>query len=97
MKIIRTNKPTHPIALLLAGLLISGSSTAGYMFTALEPVSGGARSAAYGINNPGQVVGVTNFNAPCFGCGGYTRATIWKDATAPPKKHDSTLINARCF
>lgn len=78
----RTQKSSCLIALLVTGFAISSPATATYMFTELTPLSGGSRSEAFGINNLGQVVGSTSFNAACMGCGSTSRATLWDNTTA---------------
>jgi len=77
--------------LLLVGLVFNSPALATfYKFTELAPYTGGVRSNASAINNLGQIVGNTDFNAPCFGCGGYTRATIWDGSTGAPLSTPTT-------
>ncbi len=68
-------------SIVLTGISFPIVANAGYVFSELKPLAGGSRSMAFGINNLGQVVGTTDFNAPCMGCGGYTRATFWDGTT----------------
>jgi len=67
--------------LLLTGITLPTVASASYVFSDLTPLAGGISSTALGINNFGQVVGTTDFNSPCMGCGGYTRATLWDGTT----------------
>lgn len=65
-------------ALCLLGTGFAWSSYANgetYTFTDLGPSFGGPNSAAYGINNAGQVVGWSD------GPGGYEYATLWSGGT----------------
>lgn len=66
----------------LMGMAFSGQALAGYVFTELSPLSGGQSSIAFAINDSGQIVGTTDFAAPCFGCGGSTTATMWEGGAA---------------
>lgn len=57
MKINTANSISRLIALVLGGLALSSQAwAASYTFTELAPLTGGAQSTAYGINNLGQVV-----------------------------------------
>jgi MYXO-CTERM domain-containing protein len=69
--------------LLVIGMALSGTSFAGYIFSALAPVSGGDSSYAFGINNSGQVVGQTELT---LGCCSRTHATIWNEGAGSELK-----------
>jgi len=72
------------VALILAGLTLSATASAtSYTFTELIPLSGGASSSVSAINNLGQVVGTTNFTAPCY-CPGTSSVTLWDSTTGAP-------------
>ncbi len=71
------------ISLLVMGMALSGSSFAGYIFSALAPVSGGYGSYAFGIKNSGQVVGQTQL---MIGCCSRTHATIRNEGVASEGK-----------
>lgn len=70
-------------SILLTSVSLTTVANAGYVFSELTPLPGGIRSMAFGINNFGHVVGITEFNIPCTGCGKHTRPTLWSGTTTP--------------